>query len=111
MHWHHYHRISNHYAQIGMAEELPQNLEMYVLHMIKGAFKSREVLEAEWPDHAPLDDGRVMLQNWMSLVHRQGSLLALLSVTPSREPSLRRGCRKWSTARRPGWTPTFRAEQ
>lgn len=71
-----------------MAEELPQNLEMYVLHMIKGAFKSREVLEAEWPEHAPLDDGRVLLQNWTSLVHRQGSLLALLSVTPSTRAGL-----------------------
>jgi hypothetical protein len=65
-----------------MAEE-PLNLEMWVLEMIKGAFKSREVWEAERPDHAPpLNDDRTMLQNWASLINRQGMLLAHLSVVP-----------------------------
>lgn len=59
----------------------PENLETFVLHQIRGAFKSREVLEAEWPEDAPpLDDDRVLLSNWASLVQRQGSILARLSV-------------------------------
>jgi hypothetical protein len=62
-------------------EGLPENLEMFVLRQIRGAFKSREVLEAEWPQDAPpLDDDRVLLSNWASLVQRQGTILARLSV-------------------------------
>jgi hypothetical protein len=66
-----------------MAEELPQTLEMRVLEIIKGAFKSREVWEAERPDDAPpVDDDRAMLQNWTGVVERQGTILAHLSVVP-----------------------------
>jgi hypothetical protein len=73
-----------------MTEEWPQNLEMWVLAMIKGAFKSREVWEAERPDYVPpFDDDRAMLQNWASLVSRQGSLLAHLSVVPSTRAELK----------------------
>jgi hypothetical protein len=64
-----------------MTEGSPQNLEMWVLAKIKGAFKSRELLEAERPEGAPpYDAGQVMLQNWAALVDRQGRILAHLSV-------------------------------
>jgi len=64
-----------------MAEEPRQTLEMQVLQLIRGAFKSREVLEAERPEGVPpFDDDRAMLQNWGSLVDRQGTILAKLSV-------------------------------
>jgi hypothetical protein len=66
--------------------ESPQNLETWVLAMIRGAFKSRELLEAERPDDVPPfddpDDGRVMLQNWAALVNRQGMILAHLLNRP-----------------------------
>jgi len=65
------------------AELPPDSLERYVLDTIKGAFKSREVLEAEAPDHAaPFDDSQAMLQNWATLIGRQGSLVAHLSIVP-----------------------------
>ena len=59
----------------------PDSLERYVLDTIKGAFKSREVLEAERPDGVPpFDENRAMLQNWATLIGRQGSLIGHLSV-------------------------------
>lgn len=62
-------------------EELGENLESVVLNMVFGAFKSREVWEAEWPaDAPPLDDDRVLLNNWAALVQRQGWLLPRLTV-------------------------------
>src|SRR6476646_701528 len=72
-----------------MAEEPRQTLEMQVLQLIRGAFKSREVLEAERPEGVPpFDDDRAMLQNWGSLVDRQGTILAKLSVVPSTRAEL-----------------------
>jgi hypothetical protein len=67
-------------------EEPIQSLESRVLNTIIGAFKSREVLEAEWPaDAPPLDDDRVLLNNWATLAQRQGSVLAHLAmVAPTR---------------------------
>jgi len=72
------------------APELPpDSLERYVLDTIKGAFKSREVLEAERPDDVPpFDDDRAMLQNWASLIGRQGTLIAHLSVVPETRTEL-----------------------
>ena len=70
-------------------DELAPNLEMMVLRTIQGAFKSREVLEAEWPEDAPqLDDDRVFLHNWSTMVDRQGTLLAQLAVVPSTRAEL-----------------------
>ena len=69
--------------------EEPKSLEMFVLAHIRGAFKSREVLEAEWPeDGLPLDDDRVFLSNWASMVNRQGVALAQLSAVPSTKAEL-----------------------
>jgi hypothetical protein len=65
-----------------------QSLELRVLDLIKGAFKSREVWEAEYPEEAPIDDDRVMLQNWASTVHRQGILLADLALFPKTRAEL-----------------------
>lgn len=72
------------------APELPpDSLERYVLDTIKGAFKSREVLEAERPDDVPpFDDDRAMLQNWATLIGRQGTLIAHLSVVPETRTEL-----------------------
>lgn len=62
-------------------EEPAENLESIVLNMVFGAFKSREVWEAEWPaDAPPLDDDRVLINNWAALVQRQGWLLPRLTV-------------------------------
>lgn len=62
-------------------EEPAENLESVVLNMVFGAFKSREVWEAEWPaDAPPLDDDRVLINNWAALVQRQGWLLPRLTV-------------------------------
>lgn len=70
-------------------DDLPLNLESLVLHQIGGAFKSREVLEAEWPEDAPpLDDDRVLLNNWAALVQRQGTMLAYLSIIPATRADL-----------------------
>ena len=72
-----------------MAKELPPGIQKHVFDTISGAFKSRDVLEAERPAHLPLyDDDRVMVENWTSLVDRQGRLLALLSVNPSTKAEL-----------------------
>jgi len=75
---------------MGDAPELPpDSLERYVLDTIKGAFKSREVLEAERPDGVPpFDDDRAMLQNWATLIGRQGTLIAHLSVVPETRTEL-----------------------
>jgi len=72
-----------------MAEEMPENLEAWVFAMVGGAFKSRELLEAERPEGAPpFDDDRVILQNWATLVNRQGKILARLSVSPETRAEL-----------------------
>jgi hypothetical protein len=64
-----------------MSDPSPQNLEMWVFAMIRGGFKSIEVLEAERPPHAPpYDEDRVLLQNLTTTVNRQGMVLARLSV-------------------------------
>jgi len=88
-------------------DELDPNLETMVLRTIQGAFKSRETLEAEWPDDAPpLDDDRVFLHNWATVVDCQGVLLAELAVVPStraelmgRMPGLVNGSPAWLSAR------------
>jgi hypothetical protein len=72
-----------------MDGERPENLEMRVLEIIKGAFKSRDVWEAERPAGVPpFDEDRTMLQNWASVVSRQGTILAHLSVVPSTRAEL-----------------------
>lgn len=72
-----------------MAEEVPQSLDLQVLQMIRGALKSREVWNAERPDGVPpYSDDQAMLQNWASVVSRQGSILANLSVVPSTRAEL-----------------------
>lgn len=72
-----------------MAEEPPQNLEAWVFAMTKGAFKSRELLDAERPEGMPaFDDDRALLQNWATLVNRQGMILAHLSMDPATRAEL-----------------------
>lgn len=69
--------------------DLTPNLEMMVLRTIQGAFRSREILEAEWPDDAPpLDDDRMLLHNWTAMVSRQGTMLAHLALIPSTKADL-----------------------
>jgi hypothetical protein len=70
--------------------ELPaDSLERFVLDTIKGAFKSREVLEAEYTEEGrPFDDSQALLQNWATLIGRQGSLVAHLSVVPQTRTEL-----------------------
>jgi len=62
-----------------MAEECPP-FALQVIARLKGAAQSREAWEAERPDLSPLSDDWVMLQNWASIVHEQGILLAHLAV-------------------------------
>lgn len=62
---------------------------MRVIAIIQGAFKSREVWEAEFPEDSPLEDDQVMLQNWASTVHRQGMVLADLAVLPHTRAELK----------------------
>jgi hypothetical protein len=72
-----------------MAEESELSLELRVIRAIMGAFKSREVLEAERPEGAPpFDDDRAMLHGWATTVDRQGVILAHLSVVPSTKAEL-----------------------
>jgi len=72
-----------------MAEEPELSLELRVIRAIMGAFKSREVLEAERPEGAPpFDDDRAMLHGWATTVDRQGVILAHLSVVPSTKAEL-----------------------
>jgi len=72
-----------------MGEEQPQNLEAWVFAMTRGAFKSRELLEAERPEGArPYDENLVVLQNCATLVNRQGMILAHLSVVPATRAEL-----------------------
>lgn len=67
----------------------PDSLEKYVLDTIKGAFKSREVLEEERPEGVPpFDESRAMLQNWATLIGRQGRLIGHLSVVPETRTEL-----------------------
>ncbi len=70
-------------------DEAAPNLEMMVLRTIQGAFKSREILEAEAPpDALPLDDDRILLHNWATMVNRQGTMLAHLAILPSTKADL-----------------------
>lgn len=63
-------------------------LELKVIARIKEAAKSREEWEAEYPEASPLSDDWVMLQNWASLVHRLGMILAHLAVLPETRAEL-----------------------
>jgi hypothetical protein len=56
------------------------NLEMQVIARLRGASRSREEWESEYPELSPLGDDWVMLQNWASIVHEQGVILAHLAV-------------------------------
>lgn len=71
---------------------VPTSLEGLVLAVIGNASKSREELEATTPEAiGPLDDIRVMLHNWTSILHSQGMPLALLSMaTETRAELLKR---------------------
>ncbi len=78
-----------------MDDGSPPNLEMWVLAMIRGGFKSLEVLEAERPPYVPpYDEDRALLQNITTTVSRQGKVLARLSVVAETRADL--------TARMPG---------
>jgi hypothetical protein len=62
--------------------ERRQSLDLGVLALIKGASKSREAWEAEYPHLSPLDDGHMLLLNWAATVDRQGVVLARLAMSP-----------------------------
>lgn len=61
---------------------------MQVIEFVKGAFKSREQWEAEYPELSPLDDDWVMLQNVALTVRRQGIVLAQLAALPQTRAEL-----------------------
>jgi hypothetical protein len=62
----------------------PDNLVGMVLAVLRGAYRSREVLEAEMPPELrPAGEDRLMLDNWACAVEREGTLLAHLSVVPT----------------------------
>lgn len=63
-------------------------LELKVIGRIKEATKTREEWEAEHPEASPLSDDWVMLQNWASIVHRLGMILAHLAVLPETRANL-----------------------
>lgn len=94
--------------------EMPEGPEKHVFDTIRGAFKSRETLEAERPPHVPpYDEGQVMIQNWVNLIERQGVLLAELSIVPAtklelikRMPGLARLAPVWLEAEALGGTMT-----
>jgi len=87
------------------------NIEMQVIEAMKGAFKSREQWEAEYPEFAPLEDSRVMLQNWASTVHRQGVVLARLAVFPQTRAELEKEM-QGMVDRAPAWLDAhLRGEQ
>lgn len=72
-----------------MHGEPPVNLESLVVTVLRGAFRSREVIEADLPEEMrPLDEGRLALHRWSSMIHRQGTLLAYLSVVPATRAEL-----------------------
>jgi hypothetical protein len=89
-----------------MPEEPQLSLELQVLRLIRGAFRSREVLEAERPDYVPpYDDDRALFEGWASTVDRQGVILAHLSMVPatraelmSRMPGLFQSAPAWLDA-------------
>jgi hypothetical protein len=62
--------------------ERPPSLETRVIEAIRGAPRSREVWEAEYPELSPLDEERLMLQNLAATVSRQGTVLARLAMRP-----------------------------
>lgn len=87
------------------------NLELWVLQILKGAHRSREVLETEYPD-VVWDEDRILLHNLSSIVHRQGMLLALLALVPatreelmSRMPALVDSAPAWLDAQVRGGEP------
>ncbi|HET7510156.1 MAG TPA: hypothetical protein VFJ65_07920 [Solirubrobacterales bacterium] len=63
-------------------------LEMQVIAALKEAFKSREAWEAKYPDLSPLDDDRVLLQNWASTAQTHGMVLAHLAASPQTRTEL-----------------------
>lgn len=66
-----------------------ENLELRVIRLIRGAWRSRETLEAEYPELADaIDEDRVMLLGWSSTVRRQGMVLAYLAMFPSTKVEL-----------------------
>src|SRR3954454_20102446 len=70
-----------------MAPKRP-NLELQVIARLKATAKSREEWEEEYPELSPLGDDWVMLQNWASLVHEQGMVLAHLALFPQTRTEL-----------------------
>lgn len=69
--------------------EEQSNLEMQVIAAIRGAVKPREAWEAAYPDLGPLDDDRVMLENWASTVNAHGMVLAHLAMFPQTRAELK----------------------
>jgi hypothetical protein len=81
---------------------LEKNLEMRVIAAIKEASKSREEWEAIRPDLAPLDEAWVMFQNFASIVHQQGVVLAHLAIDPRTRSELTSKM-PGATNRAPAW--------
>lgn len=67
----------------------PESLELKVLALIEGGFKSREMWEAECPHLAPLDEGHRMILNLAAAVERQGLVLGSLATSPQTRAELR----------------------
>ncbi|HEU4706928.1 MAG TPA: hypothetical protein VFS64_07065 [Solirubrobacterales bacterium] len=86
------------------------NLELQVIARIKGAPRSREEWEAEYPELSPLDDDWVMLQNWAAIVHEQGVVLAHLAVFPQTKAELMADMRG-VVNRAPAWLDAHLAGQ
>lgn len=84
-----------------------ESLEQRVIHLVQGGWRSREVLEAEYPERAgAIDEDRVMLCGWSTVVHREGLALANLALSPSTRAELLAKClaclRGFRFGRRPG---------
>jgi hypothetical protein len=77
-------------------------LELKVLGRIREAMKPRAAWEAEFPEESPLSDEWVMLQNWASLVHTLGMILANLAVSPDTREELMSDM-KGMVNRAPAW--------
>lgn len=66
-----------------------QSLDLKVLALIEGGFKSREMWEAECPHLSPLDEGHRMVLNLAAAIERQGLVLGGLAMSPETRTELR----------------------
>jgi hypothetical protein len=66
-----------------LVDDHPDNLVDLVFTVLRGACKSREVLEAELPEELRGEAGeRLVFDNWACTIERTGLLLAYLSAVP-----------------------------